>query len=157
MRRIDVVVPSRAGDLPAVQNFRQLEVWKKAHALMLNVRRASRDFHRADAGPLKTQLSRSSESIPTNIVEGCYAATQKEFARFLDISIKSTGETEYQLQTARDIGLLGETNWRSLSADTVQVRRMLVGLRKKILRDLSTSQLSESRDPSAHSREPGFP
>lgn len=110
---------------------------------MLNVKRVTRDFHRADAGPLKTQISRSSESIPNNIVEGCFAATQKEFARFLDISIKSSGETEYQLQTARDRGLLGERNWRTLSEDTIEVRRMLVGLRKKVLRDLSTNQLSD--------------
>lgn len=105
---------------------------------MLNVRRATRDFHRAGAAPLKTQISRSAESIPNNIVEGCFAATQKEFARFLDISIKSTGEVEYQLQTARDYGVLGERNWNTLSEDTIEVRRMLVGLRKKILRDLST-------------------
>jgi hypothetical protein len=63
---------------------------------MLNVRRATHDFHRKRSGPLQTQITRSSEAIPNNIVEGCFAATQKEFARYLDISIKSSGETEYQ-------------------------------------------------------------
>jgi four helix bundle protein len=37
----------------------------------------------------RSQITRSSESIPTNIVEGCFAAIQNEFARYLDISIKS--------------------------------------------------------------------
>lgn len=123
-----------------VRSFHSLDVWRKAHALMLNVRRATRDFHRAGAGPLQSQISRSSESIPTNIVEGCFAATQKEFARYLDISIKSSGETEYQLLQARDRGLLGQRDWRAMSAETVEVRKMLVGLRKKILRDLSGDQ-----------------
>lgn len=112
-------------------------MWKKAHALMLNVRRAVRSFHRAGSGPLQSQIIRSSESIPNNIVEGCFAATQREFARYLDISIKSSGETEYQLQQAHDRGLLGGREWRALSAETVEVRKMLIGLRKKILRDLS--------------------
>lgn len=43
-------------------------------------------------------MIRAAESITTNIVEGCGAATRREFARFLDISIKSTSELEYQLQ-----------------------------------------------------------
>lgn len=120
-----------------VRNFRTLAVWRKAHALSLNVKRASRDFHRMGSASLKAQITRSSESIPTNIVEGCFAATQREFARYLDMSIKSTGETEYQLQLARDHGVLSDRSWRALSADTIEVRKMLVGLRRKILRDLS--------------------
>lgn len=111
-------------------------MWRKAHALTLNVRRATHDFHRKRSGPLQTQITRSSEAIPNNIVEGCFAATQKEFARYLDISIKSSGETEYQLQQARDRGLLGAREWRALSAQTIEVRKMAIGLRKKILRDL---------------------
>jgi four helix bundle protein len=119
-----------------VRDFRGLDVWRKAHALMLNVRRATHDFHRKRSGPLQTQITRSSEGISNSIVEGCFAATQKEFARYLDISIKSSGETENQLQQARDRGLLGAREWRSLSAQTIEVRKMLIGLRKKILRDL---------------------
>lgn len=123
-----------------MRDFRGLAVWRKAHALTLNVRRATRGFQRAGSGPLQSQIIRSSESIPTNIVEGCFAASQKEFARYLDISIKSSGETEYQLQQAHDRGLLGERDWRTMSAETVEVRKMLIGLRKKILRDLSEDQ-----------------
>ena len=127
-----------------MHNYRRLGVWRKAHALALNVRRVAREFHRAGSATLKAQITRSSESIPTNIVEGCFSATQKEFARFLDISIKSTGEVEYQLQLARDCGLICDRDWRSLSEDAIEVRRMLVGLRKKVLRDLSSDQLSDS-------------
>lgn len=127
-----------------MHNYRRLEVWRKAHALALNIRRVTREFHRTGSGTLKTQITRSSESIPTNIVEGCFSATQREFARFLDISIKSTGEVEYQLQLARDFGLVSDRNWRSLAEDAIEVRRMLVGLRKKVLRDLSQNQLSDT-------------
>lgn len=120
-----------------MQNFRRLQVWGKAHALALNVRRATRDFQRSGCAPLQAQITRAAESVPSNIVEGAFCSTQKEFARFLDISIKSTGELEYQLQLARDYGLLRDNSWRSLANDAIEVRRMLVGLRKKVLRDLS--------------------
>ena len=122
-----------------MQNFRRLQVWGKAHALALNVRRATRDFQRAGCAPLKAQITRAAESVPSNIVEGAFCSTQREFARFLDISIKSTGELEYQLQLARDYGLLRESSWESLANDAIEVRRMLVGLRKRVLRDLSPS------------------
>jgi four helix bundle protein len=73
------------------------------------------------------------ESVAFNIVEGCGASTRKEFARFLDISIKSTSELEYQIQLATDCGVLTRYKWRSLTAETVEIRRMLCGLRRAVL------------------------
>jgi four helix bundle protein len=137
---IDVAKGAVPRDFALVRDFRGLDVWRKAHALTLNVRRATHDFHRKRSGPLQSQITRSSEAIPNNIVEGCFAATQKEFARYLDIGIKSSDETENQLQQARDRGLLGAREWSALSAQTIEVRKMLIGLRKKILRDLLGDQ-----------------
>lgn len=75
----------------------------------------------------------AAESIVFNIVEGCGSATSKELARFLDISIKSTCELEYQLQLATDCNLLPRHVWIPLSAETIEIRRMLCGLRRKVL------------------------
>jgi four helix bundle protein len=43
---------------------------------------------------VRSQLTRAADSIASNIVEGCGAATDKEFARFLDVSIKSDNELD---------------------------------------------------------------
>lgn len=59
--------------------------------------------------------------------------TQAEFARFLEISIKSTSELEYQLTLAKDYGALAEQLCGSLCNDTVSIRRMLYRLRAKVL------------------------
>ena len=108
-------------------------MWRKAHALVLNVRQTSQRFPRSGYAPLKLQLTRSAESIPFNIVEGSGASTRKEFARFLNISIKSANETEYQLMLARDYSVMTTADWKFLSEETISVRRMLYSLRKKIL------------------------
>lgn len=84
---------------------------------------------------LKDQIIRSVESIPFNIAEGCGATSQKEFARYLDISIKSTMELDAQLLLARDYDILEGGQWERLNDLTVEVRRMLCGLRSKVLRD----------------------
>lgn len=86
-------------------------------------------------------MTSAAESIAFNIVEGCGADSQKEFARFLDIGIKSTTELECQLELARDYGILSHPEWQSLSVDTIDVRRMLYGLRAKVLAPIpSTNQ-----------------
>jgi len=76
----------------------------------------------------------AAESIVFNIIEGCGSTSSREFARFLDMSIKSTSELEGQLQLATDAGLLQRRVWSPLSKETVEIRRMICGLRKKVLR-----------------------
>ena len=85
-----------------MQDYRQFKVWKRAHAFAVHVRRVTRAFPRSGYADMKSQLTRAAESIPSNIVEGCAAASRREFARYLDISIKSTSEAEYRLQLAKD-------------------------------------------------------
>ena len=76
---------------------------------------------------------KTAESVAFTLVEGCGAFTQKETARFVEMSIKSTKELEYQLFLARDYGILPRNDWKSLSGETVEIRRMLYGLRRRIL------------------------
>jgi four helix bundle protein len=118
-----------------MRDFRGLLVWQKSHALALAVRRQTRRFPRRGYASFISQLIRAAESVPFNIVEGCGAASQKDFARYLDNSIKSANELEYQLQLALDNNILPNDRWRALTDDCIEVRKMLYGLRRKILDD----------------------
>ena len=69
------------------------------------------------------------------IVEGAEAATKREFARYLDMSIKSTTEVEEELELSRDYGILESRRWTELTAEGVEIRKMLCGLRARILED----------------------
>jgi four helix bundle protein len=80
-------------------------------------------------------MTTAAESIAFNIVEGCGASTNKEYARFLEISIKSAFELEYQLLLSRDYGVILPADWDTLSKETVEIRKMLYGLRKAVLGD----------------------
>jgi len=114
-----------------VRDFNSLEVWKKAHALALAVNTACARLPR-DRAALRSQMRRSAESIPTNIVEGCNRSSQKELANFLQISIASSSELEYQLRLARDYGAMDQREWQRLTDQTIEVRKMLIGLIKKV-------------------------
>jgi len=116
-----------------MQDYRKLRVWRKAHELALAVRRTANRLPRTGYAALRNHITTSAESIPFNIVEGCGATSPKELARSLGISIKSTMELEYQLKLALDYGVLDEAEGKALSGEVVDTRRMLCGLRAKVL------------------------
>ena len=116
-----------------MQDFRKLRVWTHAQDLAVEVRRARVRFRRAGYGPSKIQMTRSAESIVHTIVEGSAAASPKEFARFLDMAIKSATELEGQVELARNYGILREHEWKELTDSLVSERRMLCVLRKRVL------------------------
>ena len=116
-----------------MSDFKKLEVWRKAHALALNVHRVATSIRGAGNASLRSQLLRSAMSVPTNIVEGTGQRSGKEFGRFLDIAIKSASEVEYQLTFAREINAISVNDFESLSAQTTEVRKMLCGLRARVV------------------------
>jgi four helix bundle protein len=99
-------------------------------------------------------VNRAAESIVSNIVEGCAASSRKEFARFLDISIKSTSEVDYQLQLARDLGVLRHAQWKPLAQEVVELRKMLSALRRTVL-DAAQFRTRPGDDPRRSSHEAG--
>ena len=120
-----------------MQDFRKLLVWQRAHALAIAVDQMSRGFPRPGGGALRGQLSRAADSIAANIAEGCGASSSREFARYLDIAIKSTSETQHHLLSAGDRGLIPRTACDAAVDESVEIRRMLHGLRKRVLGALS--------------------
>ena len=124
---------ARAGSfVQFMRNHRDLQVWQRAQALAVEIRRTTQRFPRQGYTALQSQMVRAAESIVLNIVEGCASPTQKEFARFLDIAIKSASELEAQLELARDYRVLAQDRWESMSKEVVEIRRMLCGLRAKV-------------------------
>jgi four helix bundle protein len=121
-----------------MRDFRHIRAWQRAHVLSIALNRLARGFGRRGHAKLRAQLTSSVHSIATNIVEGCGAGTHKEFARFLDISIKSANETEYHLLTSRDLGLISDTAWQTYSSETTEVRKMIYAYRAAVLRDDSS-------------------
>jgi len=88
---------------------------------------------RAGYSDLKSQMTRAAQSIVDNIVEGCGAASRLEFARYMDISIKSTSEVDYQLELARDLGVMSHDVWKPLAREVIEIRKMLSALRRSVL------------------------
>jgi four helix bundle protein len=111
-----------------VSDFKKLKVWRKAHALSLNVHHAAARIRGRAYVSLRSQMIRAAASIPANIVEGRGKKSDPDFARFLRYSVDSTSELEYHLLCARDMGVMNQATYVSLLSQTIEVRKMLYGL-----------------------------
>jgi len=111
----------------------------------MELHRLARGFGRKGHAKLRAQIVSAAHSIPTNIVEGCGTITHKEFARFLDISIKSANETEYHLLTSHDLNLISDVDWKKYTTETIAVRKMIYVYRVAILRDEGGPARSDDR------------
>jgi four helix bundle protein len=118
-----------------MSDFKKLEVWRKAHALALNVHRVAIGIRGANYSGLRSQLIRASMSIPTNIVEGNGQRSKLEFGRFVRIAVNSASELEYHLIVARDVQLISASDFTALSTQTIEVRKMMHGLLRHLNAD----------------------
>jgi four helix bundle protein len=108
-----------------VAGFEDLDVWKRASRLCVEVCRALAACK--DRG-LKDQISRAALSIPSNIAEGAERGSDREFARFLRIAKGSAGELRTQLYIAGELGYFSPDDRRKLVDESTQISRMLQGL-----------------------------
>jgi four helix bundle protein len=115
-----------------MQNFRNLKVLWKAHALARQVFAATGEFPRSQAFVLAPQMQRASTSVGSNIAEGCSRRHQRDFRRFLEVALGSANELDYQLMLARDVGLLSIDAHDELHRSAAEVQSMLAGLISRI-------------------------
>jgi four helix bundle protein len=115
-----------------MQDFRRLAVWEKAHMLALSVHRLTAKIPRHGNSGFVSQIRRAALSIPANIAEGSGRASNRDFANFIQISIASSSELEYHLEFAAGAELVATEECAARQAEVVEVRRMLIGLQKKL-------------------------
>lgn len=63
-------------------------------------------------------------SVPTNI-EGCGRKTDADFARFLQISVGSASEVEYELLLAHDLNYLSDEDYNKFNSEIIEIRKMI--------------------------------
>lgn len=110
-----------------MRDFRELKVWQKAHELVLVTYQESGHFPKHEIYGLTTQLRRAAVSIAANISEGAGKNSRPDFARFLQISLGSASEVEYELLLARDLGYLDSETHARVAALVIETKKMLTG------------------------------
>ncbi len=83
-----------------------LEVFRLAHELALEVYRATESLPAAERFGLPAQMRRAAVSVPANLAEGSSRRRTRDYQRFIEIALGSAVELRYLLDLTRDLGLL---------------------------------------------------
>ena len=108
--------------------WQNLEVWKEAHRLTLEVYWLAREFPAEERFRLSDQVCRSAASVPANIVEGHARHSRREYIQFLYMARGSAEETRYHLLLAKDLGYLKDGQFQELDEAYARVSKMLNAL-----------------------------
>ncbi len=77
------------------RNYKKVVTWQRSHELALAVYKLTKGFPDDERYGLTSQVRRASYSVPADISERSGRDSNKDYLRFLFISLASLKETEY--------------------------------------------------------------
>jgi four helix bundle protein len=108
-----------------VCSYRELIVWQKAMELVVAVYKLAGDYPKEETYGLTSQTKRSVVSISSNIAEGRYRGSRKDFANFLRIAYASGAELETQIEIAKRLFENNKLNFSEVDKLLEEVMKML--------------------------------
>ncbi len=123
------MVTSTVGHYPGYRRFR---VYREAELLATEVMRVTDGYPNLEKYGSVSQSRAAALSVASNIAEGYRRCSDREFVRFLKISLGSVGELESQLTVAQRSGWISSEDSQLLSILTSNVSRWLYRLIKSI-------------------------
>jgi four helix bundle protein len=115
-----------------MHNFKRLDIWNKSIALVKEVYILTKNFPNSEKFGLASQMQRAVVSIPANIAEGSAKSSDKDFSRFLEISLGSTCELETLVIIAKELDYICSATFDELDAMIQEVMRMLKGFQNTL-------------------------
>ncbi|MDV2581677.1 four helix bundle protein [Alkalibacillus haloalkaliphilus] len=112
--------------------LKDLKAYQKSLEYSLKVRDLVKDFPDFEREILSDQLLRSSLSVVSNISEGYYQESPKNYLKHLNIAVCSLAESQSQLELATISGLIDLSTHREMDALADQIHRMCYGLKVHI-------------------------
>ena len=111
-----------------ITSFTQLNTWKEAHKLVIEVYKITKNFPKEELYSLSDQMKRCVISITSNIAEGFSRKGKKEKMQFYYTAKGSLTELQNQLLAARDVGYLDPKLFQKIAEQTVIVHKLINGL-----------------------------
>ena len=115
-----------------MHNFRKLDIWTKSMSLVTEIYQITNKFPSNERFGLISQMQRASVSIPTNIAEGSAKTSNKDFARFLEMSIGSSLELETELTIALNLKYIDTMVFESIQNKIIELQKMITGFKNKL-------------------------
>lgn len=115
-----------------LHSYRELIVWQKSIDLVVVLYSLIQKFPQSEMYSLSSQMKRSAISIPSNIAEGRYWGTRKDFVQFPRVAYASGAELETQLEIAKRLSFVSTSEYNKVCALLSEIMRMLNGMLSKL-------------------------
>ncbi|MEO8772511.1 MAG: four helix bundle protein [Ferruginibacter sp.] len=115
-----------------MKNFKELKIWQKGIQIAINCIKITKTFPKEEKFGLVSQLNRACVSIPSNIAEGSSRSSNKDYNRFIEISLGSCFEAETQFQIAKQLGFGEEKLVEEILNQIIEEQKMLSALSNKL-------------------------
>ncbi len=111
-------------------DFRQLNVWQKAHKIVLDVYEITKKFPKEEKTELVSQIRQSASLVPIKIAEGFLRRNPKEKEVAYKRSQETLEEVKYFLILAGDLDYMKDNS--GILESVEEVGRMLSGLVRSV-------------------------
>lgn len=130
-----------------LKSFRELGVWQKAHALVLDAYRVTARFPSEEKYGITSQVRRAGASVAANIAEGFGRRSTKEFLQCSAIANGSLEEVRYFLLLSNDLGYLAEEESERFDTRCDSVGQMIGALTRSLRERSEGSSRIAGRGP----------
>ena len=115
-----------------MRNFKELEVWKESRVLTKDIYLLTNFLPQDEKFGLISQIRRCFISIASNIAEGAAKDSQKDFLRYLQISLGSSFELESHLILCVDLELISKTQMENHLENIERIQKRISSLIKYV-------------------------
>lgn len=115
-----------------MRNFRELETWQNSVLFVKKIYEITNLLPIEEKYNLASQINRAAVSIPSNIAEGCSRTSQKDFSRFLQISLGSSFELETQIEIIKELGFLDKNLYFEIITELNIIQKRIQALKKYV-------------------------
>ena len=122
-----------------MHNFRKLDTWIDSVELADTIYTLTASFPKTEIYGLSSQMQRAAVSVPSNIAEGSGKGSDRDFARFVSISLGSLFELETQIEIAYRRGYISTENYYALRPRIESLQKRIYNLREHLAPDLDAT------------------
>jgi four helix bundle protein len=115
-----------------MKNFKELRIWQKGMDIAVNCFKLIENFPKEEKFGLSLQITKCGVSIPSNIAEGSSRTSEKDYKRFIEISLGSAYELETQLLIAQRVSFGNQELLNNTIVDVNDEQKMLMGFGNKL-------------------------
>lgn len=115
-----------------MRDFKRLLIWQRGMAIVTLVYKVVKFLPKEERFGLQLQMRKSAVSIPSNIAEGSEKRSQKDYLRFVEISLGSAYELETQSLVIKSQGWAPANLIDDLLDQVEQEQRMISKFMEKL-------------------------